>query len=257
VKASIDLNADVGELPEQLRNGQQEALLRLVSSANVACGGHAGDEATIEETLRSCQRLGVTVGAHPGYPDPTNFGRITMPMSNEEIAATVEKQILTLAAIANRLNCPIVHVKPHGALYNDAARNSAIACAIANGVARWRKDIFLVGLAGSVMLDTFTEAGFVVAAEAFADRGYQPDGSLRPRNLVGAMIEDPQQAANQALRIFCDCEVVAFSGEHIPIRAHTLCIHGDGPHAIEIATAVRSTLLGAHIEIKSMTLHSS
>src|SRR5260370_22649209 len=177
----IDLNCDMGELPEAIADGTQEALMRSVTSVNVACGGHAGDERTMRTTLEQALRAGVAIGAHPGYPDRKNFGRLELKMSPEAVADSVCEQVRALAAIAATSGAKLVHVKPHGALYNQAVRNRELAEAIAKGVARWSRDVVLVGLAGSPMLDVFREAGFAVAAGAFADRHYEPDGTLRSR----------------------------------------------------------------------------
>ena len=224
---TIDLNCDMGELAD----APEESLMPLISSANVACGAHAGDRATMERTIRLAMRHNVAVGAHPGYPDKENFGRIELAMPPEEIEDSVYEQVTALVSVAKALGCPLRHVKPHGALYNAAARDRTVAAAIAAGVRRWNETVPLVGLAGSVMLQVWQDAGFRVLAEAFADRAYQADGTLRSRGLPGALITDPAQAAEQALRI-------ARGG-----AAQTICIHGDTPHAVEIARAVRERLL--------------
>jgi UPF0271 protein len=229
----IDLNCDMGELPEAVFGGAQEELMRHVTSVNVACGGHAGDDATMEATVRQARRHGCAVGAHPGYPDRENFGRTRLEMAPEEIEDSVYRQIASLAAIAGA----ITHVKPHGALYNEAARDVSLAEAIARGVARWNRDVVLVGLAGSLMLDVFAGAGFRIAAEGFADRAYEPDGSLRPRRLAGALIEDPETAARQALQLATDT------------RVRTICIHGDTPGAARIAARVARTLHDAGVPL--------
>src|ERR1022692_3959221 len=190
----IDLNCDMGELPDA---SIEEALMAHITSANVACGGHAGDAASMRRTVEMARRHGVAVGAHPGYPDRANFGRVEMALSAEQIAQTVCQQIGALAAIAGDL----AHVKPHGALYNVAAKNPDVARAIGDGAARFGKELMLVGLAGSVMLDVWREIGFRVAAEGFADRRYEPDGSLRSRKFADALITEPDDAAAQALRL--------------------------------------------------------
>ena len=249
----IDLNCDMGELPEALADGSQEALMQHVSSANIACGGHAGDAQTMRTTIEQAMRRKVAVGAHPGYEDRANFGRIELQLTPEQISPSVHRQILALEEIAQRCGARIGHVKPHGALYNQAARHREIARAIAEGVRRWRADLILVGLAGSVMLGEFSAAGFPVAAEAFADRRYEPDGSLRPRKFEDALLRDPEQAAGQALRIIEQESVVATDGSSIHLRADTICIHGDTPGAVEIAAVVHRRLTQAGITIKTMT----
>jgi UPF0271 protein len=230
---TIDLNCDVGELPD----APEETLMPLVSSANVACGGHAGSQAMMERTIRLAMRYGVSVGAHPGYPDRENFGRTELLMTPDEIGQSVCEQIAALAKVAGPLGCRLHHVKPHGALYNAAVKNRAIARAIAAGVRLFGSEMPLVGLAGTEMLCVWEEAGFPVLAEAFADRAYETDGTLRPRNLPGALITDPDQAAEQALRI-------ALGGV-----AQTICIHSDTPDAVEIARAVRQRLFREGIRV--------
>lgn len=248
----MDLNCDVGELPEALADGTQEAILREVTSANIACGGHAGDPHMMRATVEQALRCGTAIGAHPGYGDRANFGRVELKLSSKEIAASVYKQILTLAEIAERCGARIGHVKPHGALYNQAARDRAIARAIAEGVARWRRDVVLVGLAGSVMLEEFRAAGFAVAAEGFADRKYEADGSLRARKFRDALLHDPVEAAAQALRIATVEDVVAANGAVIPLKVETLCIHGDTPGAPQIAAAVRRSLEDAGVTLQAL-----
>jgi 5-oxoprolinase (ATP-hydrolysing) subunit A len=224
---TIDLNCDMGELAD----APEELLMPLVSSANLACGAHAGDPGMMQRTIRLAMRHSVAVGAHPGYPDKQNFGRIELAMTPEEIERSVYEQITALAGVAEPLGCSLRHVKPHGALYNIAARDRSVAMAIAAGVRRWNQAVPLVGLAGSCMLRAWEGAGFRVLAEAFADRVYEADGTLRARRLPGALITDPAQAAEQALRI-------ARSG-----AVQTICIHSDTPQAVEIARAVRERLL--------------
>jgi 5-oxoprolinase (ATP-hydrolysing) subunit A len=254
---SIDINCDMGELPEAIADGTQEALMQYISSVNVACGGHAGDEHTMRITIEQAMRHNVAIGAHPGYEDRANFGRRELRLDGEEISASVERQIRALDEIAKKWGVRIVHAKPHGALYNQAARNREIARAVAEGVRRWRTDVTLVGLAGSVMLDEFRAAGFPNFAEAFVDRRYEPDGSLRPRKFRDALLADPQQAAEQALRIVQQSTVVASNGAPIPVTAQTLCLHGDTPGSPAIAAAIRDRLTLANIQIEAATRLSS
>jgi 5-oxoprolinase (ATP-hydrolysing) subunit A len=245
----IDLNCDMGELPEAIADGTQEALMPYISSANIACGGHAGDEQMMRTTIEQALRHNVAVGAHPGYEDPANFGRVELQLTPREIAASVERQLRTFAAVANQCGARIIHVKPHGALYNQAAHNREIARAIAAGAHRWRSDVILVGLAGSVMLEEFRAAGFSTAAEAFADRRYEPDGSLRPRKFRDALLSGPEQAAEQALRIVEHSIVIASNGSPIPLSAQTLCLHGDTPGSPAIAAAIHRQLTYAHVQV--------
>ncbi|HKE25872.1 MAG TPA: 5-oxoprolinase subunit PxpA [Bryobacteraceae bacterium] len=223
----IDLNCDMGELAD---DRHEAALMGQITSANIACGGHAGDEGTMERTARLALERGVRIGAHPGYPDPANFGRLEIEMSAAEIAETVHAQILRLETVVAKLGGRIVHVKPHGALYNVAVRNEGVARAIGEGVARWNRGVPLFGLAGSPMLDVWRSMGLPAAGEAFADRRYELDGTLRSRKFADALITDPEEAAAQAVRL-------ARGG-----LAQTICVHGDTPGAVEILRAVRGAL---------------
>ncbi len=249
---SVDLNCDMGELTEAIANGTQEALMRSITSANVACGGHAGDERTMKTTIEQALRWKVAIGAHPGYPDRANFGRLELKLPATAVADSVHEQVKALAEIAAACGARLVHVKPHGALYNQAVRNGELAEAIARGVARWRKDVVLVGLAGSQMLKVFREGGFAVAAEAFADRRYEPDGTLRSRKFDDALIRDPEEAARQALSIAQRGVVVARDGSEVAVDAQTMCIHGDTPGAPAIAATVARTLREAGVAVTAL-----
>ncbi len=224
----IDLNADLGESAEAVLNGQQAELLRTISSANIACGGHAGDESTMRQTLEQCRLAGVAAGAHPSYPDRANFGRTTLDISPSALTDSLRHQFQTLLHLASQAGIVLTHVKPHGALYNDAAKDPQVTQSIVRAL-DGHPHLILYGLRGSVMLDVFREAGFRTASEAFADRAYQPDGSLRPRHLPGALITNPTEAATNALAL-------ASAG------ADTLCVHSDTPGALAIAQAVREKL---------------
>jgi 5-oxoprolinase (ATP-hydrolysing) subunit A len=248
----IDLNCDMGEIPEAVTNGAQEALMPHLTSVNIACGGHAGDPQMMQATIKQALRWHVAIGAHPGYADQVNFGRVELDVPALAIADSVFEQVRTLAQIAAKCGGVVAHVKPHGALYNQAATNPEIARAVADGVARWRKDVVLVGLAGSLMIDVFREAGFRVAAEAFADRRYEPDSTLRSRKFGDALISDPQEAARQALRIVALGNLLSIGGREVTVDAQTICIHGDTPGAPEIATSVAKTLRNAGIELRPL-----
>lgn len=224
----MDINSDMGELQSMIEDGTQEALMPFLTSANIACGGHAGDENTMRITVEQARRHGVAIGAHPGYPDRENFGRLELDLPLEAVEQTVFDQIRVLAAIAP----DFVHVKPHGALYNQAVKNKPLAAAIARGVARFRRDVTMMGLAGSAMLDVFRAEGFKVFAEAFADRRYEADGTLRNRKHADALIRDPAAAAAQAVRIAEQRQ------------AQTICIHSDTPGSVAIARAVAQALKG-------------
>lgn len=248
----VDLNCDMGEVAEDVTGGAQEELLRFVTSANIACGGHAGDARTMQATIEQCLRRGVAIGAHPGYEDLANFGRIELKLSRDEVAASVHRQVLALAEFADRYGTRIGHVKPHGALYTQAARERELARGIAEGVARWRKNVVMVGLAGSAMLEEFRASGFSIAAEAFADRRYEANGSLRSRKFENALLQDPEEAAAQAVQIVEQARVIAVDGSAVPLDAQTLCIHGDSPGALEIAKAVNRALRGAGVELRAI-----
>jgi UPF0271 protein len=248
----IDLNADVGESYAAWTMGHDEALLPLVTSANVACGAHAGDPLVMDGTVRLAARLGVTVGAHPGYPDRDGFGRRDLDMTDDELEASILVQLGGLWAIARAQGVELAHVKPHGALYNAAARDPRLAETLSRAVRRFSAGVTLVGLAGSLLLDAGRAAGLTVAAEAFADRAYEEDGSLRSRRLPGAVHADPAAAAEQALAIVSEGIVRAFGGSPIAVRADTICLHGDTPDAPAFAAAVRQALEGAGVEIRAL-----
>jgi UPF0271 protein len=250
---SIDINCDMGELPEAIADGTQESLMRSITSVNIACGGHAGDEQTMRTTIEQALRWKLAIGAHPGYADRANFGRLELKVPPEAIADSVFEQVRALAKVAKRCGARLVHAKPHGALYNQAVRNSELAAAIAKGVAQWSRDVVLVGLAGSPMLDVFRNAGFIVAAEAFADRRYEPDGTLRSRKFEDALIRNPEEAARQALGIAERGVVIASEGSEVSVDAQTLCIHGDTPGAPKIAETVARTLREAGVTVSALS----
>ncbi|MCL6647509.1 MAG: LamB/YcsF family protein [Chloroflexi bacterium] len=243
---TIDVNADVGESFGRWTLGEDEALIPLLSSANVACGFHAGDPTVIDETVARCARYQVVVGAQPGYPDLQGFGRRAMALTPREVEQAVLYQIGAVAAFCRAHGVSLGYVKPHGALYHAAAGEAAIAAAIARAVRRFQPGLALVGPAGSV---TFAAAaaqeGLPFIPEAFADRRYLPDGTLQPRSVVGSLITDPAEAAQQALSIARDGVVTAVDGQPIALSARTLCFHGDTPGAPAIVRAAR-TLLEAH-----------
>jgi UPF0271 protein len=249
----IDLNCDMGELPEAISDGTQESLMASLTSVNIACGGHVGDSQTMKATIQQALRWKLDVGAHPGYADRANFGRLELQLAPEVIAESIFEQVRALADIATECGARVTHVKPHGALYNEAARDRVVAGAVADGVARWNQDVVLVGLAGSLMLDVFREAGFRVAAEAFADRRYEADGTLRSRKFADALIRDPAEAGQQALRIAERGTVVACGGTEVATNAQTICIHGDTPGAPAIAAAVAKTLREAGVELSALS----
>jgi 5-oxoprolinase (ATP-hydrolysing) subunit A len=240
---TIDVSADVGEGADDL------PLFEFVTSVSVACGAHAGDAQTMDACVAEAARRGVSVGAHPGYPDREGFGRRAMELSDEELSATLREQIETLRAVCRRHGVPLAHVKPHGALYNEAARDASLARTIARAVAGAGEGAALVGLAGSAMLDAAKDEGVAAVAEAFADRRYRSDGTLAPRSLAGALIEVPAAAAAQALAIARGEPVATVDGTALSIRAETICLHADTPGAIANARAVRAALEGAGVRV--------
>ncbi len=249
MRTTIDLNCDLGERPESILDGTDEDLMQCISSANVACGGHAGDEGAMEATVRCAIRHGVAVGAHPGYPDRERFGREEVSMSPSRIEDFVHAQVRALGLIARRLQVELSHVKPHGALYHAASRDLAIAEAIARGASRYSSDLVLIGQAGSNALQSWRAAGRTVGAEAFADRVYEADGSLRARRHPDALLTDPSRAARQAVRIARGEGVIATDGTLLPLRAETIGIHADTPGSRAIAQAVREALERAGIGV--------
>ena len=248
----IDLNADVGESLGAWRIGDDERLIPLLTSANVACGAHAGDPLTIERTIRIAARHGVAVGAHPGYPDLAGFGRRELDMAPDELEASILQQVGGVLAFCRDADVELRHVKPHGALYNRAARDAAVATSIANAVKRVSGALVLVGLAGSELVSSGRATGLAVAEEAFADRAYEADGSLRSRRLPGAVLEDPDDAARQAVSIVIDRFAMSHDGIPVSVAADTLCIHGDTTGAVEIAKAVRVGLAAAGVDLRAL-----
>lgn len=238
----IDLNCDMGESFGRWSLGEDEAVMQWITSASIACGLHAGDPVVMDRTVALAKARGVAVGAHPGYPDLQGFGRRVMDLTPEEAEAFTLYQIGALAGFANARGVELAHVKPHGALYNQAAKDAKLAAAIVRGVRRFSREVILVGLAGSALVAEAEAAGQRAASEGFPDRAYEPDGSLRPRRLPGAVLESIEEIRAQAVRL---------ATEGIGGRAvHTLCIHGDHAGAAEHAKAVREALeeAGVHVE---------
>ena len=245
----IDLNADVGESFGAWPMGEDALLIPLVTSVNVACGFHAGDPLTIERTVRFALEAGIAVGAHPGYPDLAGFGRRDLAMPAAELEAAVLYQVAALQGVVRACGGRLAHVKPHGALYNRAAADPAVARPIATAVARLDPGLRLIGPPGSALLAAGRAAGLAVTAEGFADRAYEPDGSLRSRRLPDAVHHDPAVAAAQAVSIALHGRVSAADGTLVDVRAGSLCVHGDTPGAVEIVRAVRAALAGAGVAL--------
>ncbi|CAB3778944.1 5-oxoprolinase subunit PxpA [Pararobbsia alpina] len=243
----IDLNADLGE-----GCGSDDALLDLVSSANIACGWHAGGAAIMRTCVRAAVEKGVAIGAHPSFYDPANFGRKEMDLPPEEIYAGVLYQLGALSAFAIAARGRVAHLKPHGALYNQAARSVPMAEAIAAAVRDFDPSIAVFGLANSQLIDAARRAGLLAIEEAFADRGYRSDGSLVPRSEPGALIDDEDAVLERSLAMVREQRVRAVSGEWVPLKAQTLCLHGDGPHALAFARRIRARFDAEGIEVTAM-----
>jgi UPF0271 protein len=241
----IDLNCDLGE-----GAGHDAELMPFITSANIACGGHAGDAGTMRAAVELALKHGVAIGAHPGLDDREGFGRRERPLTPGQAHELVVTQVRALQEIAQSAGVRLAHVKPHGALYNMAARDAALARAVAEAVREIEPRLVLFGLAGSRLPAAGRACGLRVASEVFADRTYQPDGSLTPRTRPDALITDEAAALAQVLRMVREERVRAATGGDVPIRADTVCIHGDGPHAVAFARRLNAELRQAGIELK-------
>jgi UPF0271 protein len=240
--AAVDLNSDMGESFGPYTLGQDEALLDWVSSANVACGFHAGDPRTIGETVALAQERGVAIGAHPSFPDLVGFGRRDMVMTPDEVSTDLLYQLGALDAFCRTAGIPLRHVKPHGALYNRIAVDATLARAFAQTVAIYRRELIIVGLPNSAIERAAAMAGVPYAREVFADRAYNTDGTLVSRRIAGAMITDPTQVARRAVRMVLRGKVTTLTGDEIDLQPDTICIHGDSPGAVDLARTVRGAL---------------
>jgi len=248
---AIDLNCDMGESYGAWRMGNDEAVLGFVSSANVACGFHGGDPSTMRQTVAAAVARQVAVGAHPSLPDLVGFGRRVMQITPQEAYDMVVVQVGALAAVAATQGTRLHHVKAHGALYNMAAKDAALAQAICRAVRDVDASLVLYGLAGSQLVRAAQDLGLRAAHEVFADRTYQDDGSLTPRNQPGAMIEDADTAVAQVLRMVREGVVRSTGGRDVPVQADTLCIHGDQPNALVFARALHDALREAGIAVRA------
>ena len=244
---TIDINCDMGE-----GIGNDDAIMPFISSANIACGFHAGDEGTMRRTVESAIKNNVAIGAHPSFFDKRNFGRTEMNLASDEIYDLVLLQLRTIDKIINEKNVKLHHVKPHGALYNMSAKNSHIAQAIAQAVKDFDEHLILFGLSGSVSISVAQELGLKTASEVFADRTYQDDGTLTLRSEAGALVEDEGNLLLQLLQMILEKTVTTVTGKRIPIVADTVCIHGDGKHAVQFAKTINEQLRLKGIEIKSL-----
>ena len=240
----IDLNCDLGE-----GGPNDAALLGCVTSANIACGVHAGSAEIMRRTMELAAAAGVGIGAHPGLADPAGMGRREVSLAAEDASDLVFAQVALMKIVAQETGLKLRHVKPHGALYNQAARDPALAQAVANAVRAVNPKLILFALAGSCQVEAALAAGLRVAREAFADRRYRADGTLVPRNQPGAVIEDPAQAAAQALRLVTEHKLTTIDGAELTIHADTLCVHGDSPNALKTLRAIRESLMKESVEI--------
>lgn len=244
---AVDLNADLGE-----GAATDAALLEVITSANIACGGHAGDEETMRRGVRLAKARGVGIGAHPSFPDREGFGRRIVAMPPARLTAILAEQIQLLDAIAKAEGARLQHVKAHGALYNLAAGDEVVAEAIGRAMLRVDPALIAVALAGASMGRVFARLGFRVAAEAFLDRGYTAAGTLVPRDHPGALVTDPAAAADRAVRMVCHGWVTSVEGADVPVAAQTLCIHADTPGSPQIAASARRALEAAGVRVVAM-----
>ena len=248
----IDINSDVGESFGAYTIGNDAAVMKSITSANVACGYHAGDPSVMRQTIRLARGGAVAIGAHPGFPDLVGFGRRELHATPAEVEDMVLYQIGALAAMARSEGARLQHVKPHGALFNMAVGDAALADAIARAVAAFDAGLVLFGLPGSEILAAGRRAGLRVAPEAFADRAYEPDGSLASRRKPGAVLHDPATVLERAIRIVRDHMVVAIDGSSVPIEAETICVHGDTPGAATLTAMLRVGLEAAGIRVMAI-----
>ena len=248
----IDLNCDLGESFGNYKIGMHEEVIKFISSANIACGFHASDPLVMEKTVALAKENGVKVGAHPGFPDLAGFGRRNMNVSPKELKAMVLYQIGALNAFSKACGIKMNHVKPHGAMYNMAAKDERLAFAIAEAVAHVDDSLVLVGLSGSELLKAAKIVGVKCASEVFADRAYEDDGSLVPRRQIGAVISNEEEASDRAVQMIKFGKVKSITGKEIPITADTICIHGDTPQALHLARIMRAKFAREMIEIEAL-----
>ena len=246
---SIDLNADLGESFGRYTLGMDEKIMEVISSANIACGFHAGDPMVMERTVRLAAEAGIAIGAHPGFPDLMGFGRRNMAVSPEEARAYILYQLGALDAFLRPMGIRMRHVKPHGALYNMAAADEQLARAICGAVKDFDPELRLVGLSGSLLIRAAEKTGLRAISEVFADRAYEADGSLVSRRKPGAIISDEREALRRVIRMVKEGKVKAINGEEIAIRAESVCVHGDGEKALLFAKSIREALTANDIQV--------
>jgi UPF0271 protein len=250
--AAIDLNSDLGESFGAWTMGMDEEVMRHISSSNIACGWHGGDAEVMVRAVRAAKARNVAVGAHPGYPDLLGFGRRDMTCTPDELYAYTLYQVGALMGVCASEGVKLQHVKPHGSMYNQAAKDPKLAAAIVKAIEGLGKGIILMGLAGSAFETAAKERGIPFAAEAFADRGYMADGSLVPRGQPGAFVHDPAEAAARMLRLVKEETVETPDGQPLKLRVHTICLHGDNPEAVKMAEAVKTTLEQNGVAVKKL-----
>ncbi|MFL9481798.1 5-oxoprolinase subunit PxpA [Chitinophagaceae bacterium LWZ2-11] len=243
----IDLNCDMGEGMEY-----DDQLMPYISSANIACGYHAGNEDIMKKTVELSLQHKVSIGAHPGFLDKANFGRTEMQVSDKQVYDWVTEQLHSLKKICATFNAPIHHIKPHGALYNMAAKNKTLAASIAKAIHDFDTNLFLYGLSGSYLISEAKAIGLQTASEVFADRTYQDTGMLTPRSLPNALIESDDEALLQVLNMVKKQNVTSVTGKIIAITAETICLHGDGKHAVSFAKLIHQSLKNNHIGVKAI-----
>ncbi len=251
----IDINSDLGESFGAYRIGHDAGLMKAITSANVAAGFHAGDPTVLRETIRIAKANGVAVGAHPGFPDLVGFGRRELNVTPKEAEDFVLYQVAAVAGVAKSEGVPLQHVKAHGALFNMAVRNAELAAAIARAVAAFDRSLILFGLPGSEILKAGREAGLPVASEVFADRAYEPDGSLASRRKPGSVIHDADAVVARAVRMVKEHTVVAIDGSVVPLEADTICVHGDTPGSDELAAKIRRGLETSGVTVRALRQH--
>ena len=240
----VDLNCDLGE-----GAGLDSEIIPLISSANIACGYHAGDAEIMRKTIELCKSSNVMAGAHPGYPDKENFGRTNMPVTPQEMYDFITTQLKELDDIAKNQGVRLQHIKPHGAMYNMAAKSEELSDAICDAVSDFDSSLILLALSGSQMIKSAKKKGLKYASEVFADRAYEADGTLRARRLEGAMIEDEAQAISRVIKMIKENKVTAYSGEEVELEAHSVCVHGDGAKALDFVRALNKAFEENQIEV--------
>jgi len=248
----IDLNSDIGESFGAYKIGRDEEIVKYISSANIACGFHAGDPNVMAKTVKYCKEYNVAVGAHPGFPDLLGFGRRNMDVSPEEVKNYLIYQIGALKAFAESQGLKLQHVKAHGALYNMAAKDAKLAAAIVEAIGLVDEDLICVGLGNSELEYQSNKKGIKYAIEFFADRNYNPDGTLVPRSAANAVIHDEDEACRRILKMVKEGKVVAVDGSEVEVKAKTVCIHGDNPKAVDFANKLSQLFKENGIEISPM-----